>query len=513
MKNENLISKIIKECKNRLGKLEKDPNKESNKIISEMKVVTELLSFALKKQKELGEINNIVFLINNIVDADMSQLVQKNLYNSLIYNFITFAKEQNNIMNVIRENNTDLDKDIILKEDTGKEKVFSFKKILGKGGKVGTPYIFSFQNKDLIIKVSPGINMFSRNHTDVERYKCFKYYNIHHENCVPEMVTMKSISGNSEYVNETIIGFLLNYIFYPSYFKSEENLSIEGYPKINEDFCNSVFQIGYFQNENKKIGYNVMEKCDNTIDKLFNNAEELSKIKFFIGKKEIKNQDEIMLMLLQQINNTLEILKTEYAFNHGDLKGGNFFYKIDDEYLKVDYPLNGYIFFKEKKDGFFCNTNIRLKIADYGKCSITYNEVRFYCNDSKLKLHKLSQIYYDPEKLSLESLKDGEEYLFDTDTPHGIELALRHLACPYFLSADYYILLESLCLTSIPFCNFLDKYDILKVIKLDIDKEELKDIKNPESVSTSFKMLKGKYFKCTAIKDSSEKCLSYLKSI
>ena len=27
MKNENLISKIIKECKNRLGKLEKDPNK------------------------------------------------------------------------------------------------------------------------------------------------------------------------------------------------------------------------------------------------------------------------------------------------------------------------------------------------------------------------------------------------------------------------------------------------------------------------------------------------------
>ena len=93
--------------------------------------------------------------------------------------FIKYIKKNNLHKGTERTlNGLKLDKlkDIILKEDTGNEKVFSFKKILGKGGKVGTPYIFSFQNKDLIIKVSPGINMFSRNHTDIERYKCFKYY-------------------------------------------------------------------------------------------------------------------------------------------------------------------------------------------------------------------------------------------------------------------------------------------------------------------------------------------------
>jgi archaellum component FlaF (FlaF/FlaG flagellin family) len=260
-----------------------------------------------------------------------------------------------------------------------------------------------------------------------------------------------------------------------------------------------------------------MEKCDNTLDKLFKDINckdcDFSKIKFILNGKLVNDVNKIMLMLLQQITSTLEILKTEYDFNHGDLKGGNFFYKIDDSYLKVDYPLNVYEYTIKggRNKRFLCKTNIRVKIADYGKSSITFRKTHYYCNDTKLNLHKLSQIYYTPQKVSLESLTKDGKYLFDTDTPHGIEISLRHLACPYFLSADYYILITSLCLTSNNFYDFVSSYKILETLELDISEELSKEIfrKRPESVVTAFDLLRGKYFKCTAISDVSKLILSY----
>ena len=41
----------------------------------------------------------------------------------------------------------------------------------------------------------------------------------------------------------------------------------------------------------------------------------------------------------------------------------------------------------------------------------------------------------------------------------------------------------------------------------ELSKEKFK--KRPESVSTAFNLLKGKYFKCTAISDVSKLILSY----
>ena len=512
MKKEiKLLKKIIKELKSRLQNLSKSIGGDDDSLILEIKVLNDILNYSLKKQLELEKFNNI-FLLEKTDDVNETS-IKNYLYNSMVYNFLTFAKDVNKVMDVINEHNTEINGDEIIKDcKENCNKFFSFKKALGKSGKIGIPYIFEVYGQDIIIKMSKNINLFSRNHADLERYQCFGYY-IDNPKCVPQMKTMKVINGSSEYVNETIIGFLLNYIFFNSYFSSEKNFSFNGYPNKASDLSNSVFQIGYFQNEKDGVGYNVMEKCDNTLDKLFNN-DDFSKIKFFIGRKfigrkKITNRNDIMMMLLQQINNTLEILKKEYSFNHGDLKGGNFFYKIDDSYLNVDYPINGYEYYKNNKKGIFCSCNIRLKIADYGKSSMTYNSVRFYCNDTKFNLHKISQSFYNSGK-SL-SVTHDNKYLFNSKIPHGIELVMRHLACPYFLSADYYILITSLCLNSNIFYTFVKENKILDTIQLELNLENITG--NPESITNTFKVLKGKYFTCSAIYDVSQLCIQHFTNM
>ena len=454
--------------------------------------------------------------INENRNKNIKKLIKSYMKCKLYHDFFIFTEKINDIMKVIRKNNINIDKKYILVADESQLKFFNFKKALGKSGKVGIPYIFNFEDVDIIIKVSKDIKMYEREHHNLKRYDCFKYYNIQNAKCLPGKETIQTVVGNSEYINETIIGYILNFIFFNSYMDDDsplkynlENL-LNGIPNQIGDLGNSVLQMGYFQNENHSVGYNAMEKATNTIDKLFSSGD-FTKIKFQINGKNISNVENIILMLLQQVNSTLQILKNIYGFNHGDLKAGNIFYKIDDSYLNIDYPLDGYNYVKTKQSQIKCRTNIRLKIADYGKSSITFNGNRYYCNDMKYKYHKILQIYSSPEKMSFESLTNDNKYLFDFKGPYALEISMRHLVCPYFLSADYYVFIVSWALTSTEFYNFLKNNKILDVIGLQLDEKDLKNHKNPESVITAFKILRGRYLKCAAIDESSDYCLSLLR--
>lgn len=450
-------------------------------------------------------------------DKNINDMIKSYMKCKLYHDFFIFTEKTSDIMKIIRKNNIDIEKKSLLVPNDLQPKFFNFKKALGKSGKVGTPYIFNFEDIDIIIKVSKNIKLYEREHHNLERYDCFKYYKIKNTECVPEKDTIKNVIGNSEYINETIIGYILNFIFFNSYMRDADikyNIQnmLQGVPNNIGDLGNSVLQLGYFQNEDYSVGYNAMEKANNTIDKLFSSGD-FNKIKFKMKGKNISELDKILLMLLQQVNITLQILKNNYGFNHGDLKAGNIFYKIDDSYLNVDYPLDGYNYIQTKKSNLKCRTNIRLKIADYGKSSMTFNGNRYYCNDMKYKYHKILQLYSSPEKMSYESLTEDNKYLFDFNGPYALEISMRHLACPYFLSADYYVFIVSWALQSKEFYDFLVNNKILDVIHLQLNKSDLSDHKKPESVITAFKILRGKYLKCSAINEGTNYCLELLRKI
>lgn len=458
-------------------------------------------------KKEIIEIN----------DDNANDLIKSYMKCRLYHDFFIFTEKTSDIMKIIRKNNIKIDKKLLLIPNETQSKLFNFKKILGKSGKVGTPYIFNFENIDIIIKVSKNIKLYEREHHNLERYDCFKYYKIKNLDCVPAKESIQHVIGNSEYINETIIGYIFNFIFFNSYMRDDNNNyslynMLQGQPNNIGDLGNSVFQLGYFQNEDHSVGYNAMEKADNTIDKLFSSGD-FNKIKLQMKGKNISDTNKILLILIQQVNNTLQILKNNYGFNHGDLKAGNIFYKIDDSYLKVDYPLDGYSYFQTKKSNLKCKTNIRLKIADYGKSSLTFNGNRYYCNDMKYKYHKILQIYSSPEKLSFQSLTDDGKYLFDFKGPYALEISMRHLVCPYFLSADYYVFIVSWSLQCKEFYDFLINNKILNVIELQLTKNDLVGHKKPESVITAFKILRGRNLKCSAINESSDYCLNLLENV
>ena len=463
-----------------------------------------------------------VFLMNS--KSMMKENLIKYLENNFNITLFYFIVENDDLMKTIEKYNINISMKDILLED--KSRLFQFKKPLGKLGKIGIPYVFNVYDQNIIIKVSNNINLFSRSYSNLDRYKCFNLYkNVSEKSsCLPQKETIEKIIGSSEFVNETVIGFILNNVFYSSY--SGEKYKINGRLNNIFDLGNSVFQYGFFQNPTEKIGYNVMEICDNTLDNLFANKSyddsDFSRIILKIDDKiytSKTNETAITMMILQQINVLLMILKKLFSFNHGDLKGGNIFYKIDTQYLETDYPLDGFDLFNNTNSSISntsnlkCRTNIRIKIADYGKASITYMKNHFYCNDTKLKFsaNRFTEFDIDPTKKTIETFSpiEGGKYLFDSNLPlFGIDLSLRHMACPYFLSADYYILLTSLSLTSNYFDSFLRTNKIYDLLDVEFDRVS----KKPESVVSAIKKLKGKYLKCSAIEDSYNFCLTQLKN-
>lgn len=407
------------------------------------------------------------------------------------------------IQDVILKNTTHINSEFITSEEN-KNFVFEYVKRLGPKGKVGTPYVFKCDGNDVIFKESLHIDTESQNYIDREDlFKCLKNPGGIHPSCVKHEYPHIFV-GSSEYVNEIIIGFILNSIFFPNLMQYQRSLNDLCLGRTTDDDAGfSVFQLGYFQARdmnNKLVGYNVMEKADGTIDKVFTDINNINspyrKIKIYDHNNILvdnTNFDNVISHVLHQIIIALYTLSSQYDFFHGDLKAGNVFYKIDDWYLENDNLLNGHI------------SNIRIKIADYGKCSITYENKRYFCREAK------AQYIVDTFVKSFDVTKEMENnmltkniiingnnkvihlYLYNI---HEL-FELRHSGCPTFKTIDLYILIVSLCLQSVYFYDFCKRKGIIMALfGEDIPITTTSD--RPESVNTANHFLLGKYLVCEA---------------
>lgn len=408
-------------------------------------------------------------------------------------------------------------------------KKFRFVKALGVVGKKGVPYIFRYGLTDFIIKESPNIKLESNTKVS-DNKKCSSKYTkttnsiVEDSNnpkkssillCMPKKITETNfLCSSSEYINETIIGNILNKIFFPSYYSYQFKYKLDdiliGKPYSSSDFANSVFQLGIFQTDNGNYGFNAMEKADGEIQNLLLQDDWDKKIILKIGDEEINDINKKTVMIIQQVINILQILKKDYDFNHGDLKAGNVFYKISDKYLDIDYPLKGYEYYKSNKSNSNkyspIRTNIRVKIADYGKSSINYNGIRYYCM-AKMGLQTVAS-EYDYSKI-----KDGiftiPKTNFFTSYKADLNYNLRHNECPFLLSVDFYIFIISMLVQIPKFCNFLFENKLDEILfknksdqfKSCIFQNDTKNKIKKQSVTYAMKMIQDFPMSCSILDD------------
>jgi hypothetical protein len=322
-------------------------------------------------------------------------------------------------------------------------------------------------------------------------------------NCFPKTGTIEYIVKSSEFINETIIGYVLNTIFFPKHNNDNKHLlknALNG-ELLEGELGNSVYQIGHFQS-NDNYGSNIMERADAELDKLFDiKLSYFNKIKMEYNDTKYygcipEHKDIIITMLLLQLSNTLKIVADELGMIHGDLKAGNVFFSIKPNYFTINYPLNTTINIK---------TNIRLKIADYGKSSIIYKGVRFYCE--KPSLETIARLANIDDTVLLELNKD--EYMVNNFVDSLMSSAVRHRECPYFRSIDLYCVIISLAMQSPIFMDFYKDKRIADALFSTGDLLAKPPNINPEelgSINTTFTILNKKQLKCGAIESCIYKC-------
>jgi hypothetical protein len=414
------------------------------------------------------------------------------------------------------------DEKYILKENITEHKLpFIFYRQLGPQGKVGTPYLITHQSTktNIIMKISNhihlNIDVVCAPKSDSTCSECIKRQT--NTNCFPKTKTIEYIVKSSEFINETIIGYVLNTRFFPKHNESftfgldSIKNALNG-ELLEGELGNSVYQIGHFQS-NDNYGSNIMEQADAELDKLFKGEKSLhtnehfQKIKMvYNGEKYFgcnpEHKDIIITMLLLQLSNTLKIVADDFGMIHGDLKAGNVFFSIKDNYSTVNYPLNDTIKIK---------TNIRLKIADYGKSSIIYNGIRFYCDSLGSGVTNTAIEWAGDTDINV-----GDKY----STGFGLNIKgvsasikLRHLPCPYFRSFDFYCVIVSLAIQSTMFMKFYTDNQINLVLfgYSENIPFEIPLNMNIESINTAIWILnQSKYngrFKCNGIEECIEKCI------
>jgi hypothetical protein len=430
-----------------------------------------------------------------------------------------------NIEDLISKNQTKLSSTRITPvEELNTSSGFKYGRRLGPEGKIGTPYVFTYRigesTIEVIFKKSKKIDIFSNvyhigdNPETADKFACIKNktekYNVA---CINTQYPV-SIVGCSEYINEIIIGYILNDIFFPSLMNMDTNSDkttimpnlLNGKLLTDDDLGLSVFQIGYFQAkaDSQLHGYNVMEKADNTIDKILSDMRKIDEIILYKENERITDRHLIMEHILLQIIDALDLLTHEYDFVHGDLKAGNVFYKIDPSYLDRTYKTyNKNSLEKSKHELTPYRSNIRIKIADYGKSSITYKNKRYYCEENKVG--PITELYVkmvDINQSMLDSIQNkvitiGDKKHSTHTYKYNILLLpeIRHTGCTTFKTIDFYILMVSMCFQSVPFKNFCLEYNILQTLfRTDFDFTN----DNPASVNTANARLIGETLVCEA---------------
>jgi hypothetical protein len=250
---------------------------------------------------------------------------------------------------------------------------------------------------------------------------------------------VKFYVGSDEYTNETIIGLILN--------KISLNVS------VRQDFAMVC----------GNHGYNIQETAD------YDLSDYIQSVKF-----NYSTFDRMIFSLIK----SLSAMQKQFNYIHADLKAKNVLVFGDIA-----------------------------KIADYGKSSITYEGIRFYFAKYKTLRQPFNHLFAVPD------VKD-KTYVFNL-SKMSAALNLRHRKRITYLNIDIYTLMISIALESNIFNNFIlskshttsffcQLWEYLWVDNRTRDEVHkriasiIKDpYQNPQSITTTFKVLKGltlKYF-------------------
>ena len=225
------------------------------------------------------------------------------------------------------------------------------------------------------------------------------------------------IIGTSEFINETIIGFFLDY-----FISSSNIIQTTSYVKQYDAFI-----------VNKK-SCNVMELADK------GDLSDFSK-KFpeFLVNNTLN--ENVVIHIFIQLFSLLHFLQSNFNYTHNDLKADNIFVS------------------SQPFSGMYQNTTLpsspfTVKLADYGKNAFTINGVKYFTIHTGAKGF-VSKVYSNMHKTNIKKITSGKHvdgFYFElpnsiTAQELGVYLLSRHSGLPYMAELDTYSLIISLYLT------------------------------------------------------------------
>ena len=142
---------------------------------------------------------------------------------------------------------------------------------------------------------------------------------------------------------------------------------------------------------------------------------------------------KVIVDICKQVVANLDFLHREVEFNHGDFKANNVL-------IKSTTSQGNY-------QGLTWNSNITVKIADFGKSSLTITDnhsrrTRFFNYSSSAETY----LGVFPFKPSIGAQFDQPYYLLDTNTNLAALARIRHMGLPYYFSMDLYTFVISILL-------------------------------------------------------------------
>jgi hypothetical protein len=325
----------------------------------------------------------------------------------------------------------------------------SIVKPLGPEGAVGIPYLAECDNvtDKFILKRSPlpqlplDITIMRSDVIMARLTDARAYTKALALNCVADVPAY--LLGSPELVNETLIGYVLQYIMNPT---PTLNLQYSGAPVFRAHTYIQQYDAFLCSKKSKKrtpAAYNVMELAS------------LGELSTFLTKvvegdiTEYGNLATVLLNVCQQLVLTLYYLQKYYGFTHGDLKSKNVFVKQLDP-QQYPYVIEWGVQYKVPNLGFVAC------VADYGKCAVSLPTVvpssreqlfvRLYTRRQmgEALLRRLSRftpkVYINKETNETSYRLSGDETM--------LTIGLFFLGLPTLLSLDTYAIIASVLLIS-----------------------------------------------------------------
>ena len=304
---------------------------------------------------------------------------------------------------------------------------------LGPRGVVGVPYLATCDatHEQFILKESRILEpptMFIRRGVSVLRKLSVNYTKLLALGCSPDIP--QYVLSSPEYVNETLIGYALEYILNPP--TTDASLQYTG-----THFRSHCYVQQFDAFVCLKKAFNAMEFAG------------LGDLGEFVTKHCVGGGDpssgfgypaDVLLNICQQLVGTLFYLQKGHGFTHSDLKVRNVFCKRLDARRIANVLELGDV--RVPNMGFAC------ALADYGKCSISlkmrtgHRFVRLHTEHRRARLLLRTLFKFNPD-VTVDPTTNRSSFRF-TDNTHLLTLRLFFLGIGTYVSLDTYVVLASL---------------------------------------------------------------------